>query len=261
MAHYDHINSKKYICWTVPEFVQEMKDFSSKRTLDFVISLGVRSIERQFLQNLPPINISDAVRQIEAREDGEAYRMFLEFNTVGGDDFFQEIHTCLSFIDFLNPEDVESVCLPVKNNCPDGILLHLTEMHDYRETNSEYDFAIKKDGSYIKCQVKSAPERYISEFNSDYFVADIARQVARYNDPEMVLVYLLQPSINRTNGDTFYGMFETISKAIDAESKIKNVYFLVRPTLQLFDYIQVFPELKRFSVDLNSSLAFQVRQG
>lgn len=244
---FEFVNTKKYLCWSLKRFIEEMKLFHANRTLILISQIGQEGITSD-----------EAMKQLQLKK-GVAYNIFVNFCNVGGDDFFQEILTSLSFIDFLGHNEVEGVAFPVKETCPKNI--DLIQLKNYIENDSEYDFLIKKSGTFIKFQLKSCPEQYISEFNSDYFIKDIiSLTTKKYIDTEMVLVYLLQPSIQRTSTKEFYEMFDQIRTGIGSNLLIRNIFFVGRIDLETFEYIQVYQEVVRHQIDINKTLASEIRR-
>lgn len=242
---FEIINTKKYLCWTLEHFIEEMKVFHADRSIELMAKIKEQGISPQ-----------EGMRQMKAKQ-GEAYDIFLRFSKVGGDDFFQEIFTCLSFIDFLGHNDVESVAFPVKDTCPENI--SLVELKKYIENDTEYDFLIKKEGVFIKFQLKSAPEQHIKEFSSAYFIKDIISQTTKYNDPEMILVYLLQPAIERTSPEEFYGMIDEVCAGIGDNLPVRNIFFTGRIDLETFEYTQVYQEVVRRQIDTNKTLYNEIK--
>ncbi len=222
-----------------------MKLFHKERTLVLMGGIAMKGIFEE-----------EAIAQIKAKE-GLAYNMFVDFNKVGGDDFFQEVFTCLSLIDFVGKNEVEGVAFPVKDNCPEDV--SLVDLKDQLENDAEYDFLIKKDGSFLKFQLKSAPEKYIKEFNSTYFTKDIISQTSKYRDPEMVLVYLLQPATERASTEQFYKMIDEVCIGIGTDLSVQNIFFFGRVDLQIFECTQVYKKVVRNQISLSDSLAGEIR--
>lgn len=243
---FEIINTKKYILWTTGRFIEEMKSFHANRT----------ELMMNIILEKENITLYEAVRQIDSKE-GKAYDLFVSFNEVGGDDFFQEILSCVSLVDFFGRDKVKNVAFPVKIDCPEDI--RLINLKDYLENNTEYDFLIKKDELFIKIQLKTAPEKYIGEFNSKYFVDSIFSLTRKYNDNEMLLVYLLQPSLKRNSMDKLNKIISDVCLEIGDNLPIQNIYFLWRKDLQTFEYIQVYKKVVDYEVKIEDTLINEIK--
>ncbi len=244
---FEIINTKKYVSWTIACFIEEMKSFHANRTNVMLNNI----LEKE------NITLYEAVRQIDSRE-GPAYDLFVSFNEVGGDSFFQEILTCLSLVDFYDRNNVQSVAFPVKTDCPEDV--SLIDLKKQIESNTEYDFLIKKkDGLFLKIQLKTVPERYLGEFDSKYFIENILSLTSKYNDVEMLLVYLLQPSIKRISMDKLNIMIDDICHKIGSELPIKNIYLVWRKNIQVFEYIQVYKDVENYEVKIEDTIINEVK--
>lgn len=240
------VDTKRYSYWELEDFIRDFKHLNDNRT-----NLLIKKIK-----NEESLELYEMVYQIQSK-DGPAYNAFMETNKIGGDDFFQEVFTCFYLIDFLGREKIQGVAFPVKENLNTNI--SLVDLKDILENNSEYDFLLKKDDVYLKIQLKSAPEKYISKFNSDFFIKNINSLSLRYNDNEMILVYLLQPSLNRDSMGELNTMFNEICQQIGDKLSIKNIYFFLRKDLDTYICTQVYKEVIFNELKTKNMLVKEIR--
>ena len=242
---FEIFESKKYIYWTLEQYAKAMLNLHKGRTMIFMGLLATEGIHGR-----------EGIRQVQEKS-GRAYEIFLKHTGVGGDDFFQEIFTCLALVDFVGRENIKGVGFPVKKNCPADV--EIIDLKEHLENDAEYDFIIKNtDDTFLKFQLKSAPEKHVGRFTSEYFIKDILSQTTKYNDIEMVLVYLLQPAIERTSTEEFYSMINEICQGLGESLIIKNVLFVGRVDLHTFEFTQVYKKVMRTRIRQNETLTGEI---
>jgi hypothetical protein len=241
------VDSKSYFYWSLENFIEEFKYLNESR-MDSLIKK---------VQNELGIGLPETIHQIQLMQ-GPAYDIFVETIKIGNDDFFQEVFTCFYLIDFLDKDKIQGVAFPVKRDC--GVTISLVDLKNVIENNSEYDFLFKKDDVYLKIQLKSSPEKYISEFNSSFFINNIANLIKKYNDSEMILVYLLQPSLERSSMEELNTMYEEICQQIGDKLLIKNIYFFVRKDLSTYSCTQIYRSVIHNELKTENMLENKIRR-
>lgn len=246
MATFTYINERKYLCWTVEEYIEQFKEFHQVRTVTFMVTLAGRGLA-----------LDEIEKQIKSCS-GEIYNEFLVFNNVGGNTFYQETHVALSLIGFVGRDICSGVCFPVKNDCPQDISLADLEAH--LEDDSGYDCVLKSGDGDTYYQIKSVDEsRPNGEFTAENFLKKIQASLNKYRDEKMILTYLLRPSQPRNSYDEFYTMMEEVSHALDDNLTVKDIIFLARKDLENYQLIKVYKELVIEEIKVEDSMQAVVR--
>jgi hypothetical protein len=160
-----------------------------------------------------------------------------------------EILEGLMLLNFFSFESkTKIISFPVNNSCPSNI--NVNELEKYKEDNSPYDILIENDKEKFYMQLKDFKENEFNpnSFNGANIVKRVEKDLDRYHDKNMVIVYFLQLKVPKERMCEVLDVFSQLrGKLIEKKDiEIKAVYFFGSESKTVITLTEFFPKYQVF---------------
>lgn len=252
LKNIDYTDGIRFYFWEANDFCVKVKEYQKNRSIELFSKLAINTAVRNSLEN-KKFDYFDI-----HNKDSQLHKDYLKLNLKEINFTYNtEIVEGLVLMNFFGLDcKLVKIGFPVNKKCPENI--NIEDINKYKEDNSSFDIIIQGDNQKYYIQLKDYKENEFNTntFNSQKMIEKIERDVSKYRDKNMTIVYFLQTQKPK---NTLREVLEIFSEVRDSLIKkinidIKNIYFFGSESKTVFTLTEFYPEYRIFRLTENKIL-------